>query len=355
MIFDALCSLGEVDILCFSEDHPPERPLKGRIVYWGNPTTNRRKSPWSLLWFWHRRFIFPQNHAWTSITKEALARINYDHIFVRHIQPALACGLKLEARLAIDADDLPEEHFASAAKTCVSTSRKLYYGLMSFLARVHTNRIARRCHLIFVAKKEQSGKARVWLPNLPVLDNRRPSPLHISAEKTVLFVGLLSYPPNHLGLDRFLDKIWPHVLAQRPDAQLRIAGHGLPADLQQKWNKITGIALLGFVPDIIDEYNKSRVIIVPIYQGSGTNIKVLEAMLCGRPSVISSFASRGFDDLIENEKTALVAATDEEFAAKINLLLHDTSLAQEIASNAYKAVRDYCQEHSAAQIIAQQL
>lgn len=356
MIFEILCTFATVDLICFSSDRKPNEPFPGSILYWGSPSSNKKKPMWSFLWFWHRKFLFPRNRRWAKIIRETLAVKKYDRIIVRYIQNAMACALELNHHLVIDADDLPEEHFRTAAKSAhKSIIRKAYYLFASRLARYHTSVMARKCHCMFVANPHHCGSNYVCLPNLPIRISPDKIIKDIPENKNIFFVSLLSYPPNQNGMAHFLKHIWPQIRATHPDANLRIAGNGLPLNLQCQWSSNAGVSLLGFVPDIISEYNQSRIVIVPIYQGSGTNVKVLEAMQMNRPCVVSLFACRGFEDLLVDGLTALVAQNDEEFAEKVGILLTNSTIAQQIADQAAHAIPEYYEQQSVSEIIKKYL
>jgi glycosyltransferase involved in cell wall biosynthesis len=82
------------------------------------------------------------------------------------------------------------------------------------------------------------------------------------------------------------------------------------------------------------------VVIVPIYQGAGTNIKVLEAMYTNMPCVITQHASRGFEDILIDKQNVLIAQTDIEFADKVIAVLKDKNLNTYIKMNAYKTIEN---------------
>jgi glycosyltransferase involved in cell wall biosynthesis len=109
------------------------------------------------------------------------------------------------------------------------------------------------------------------------------APIDTGSEERVLFFGHLGYAPNRIGLERFLREAWPRLAEQRPNATLRIVGpgdaRGLPITHADR------VGLGGLVAAIEPELAAARVVVVPIWQGGGTRLKVLEAMAAGRPVV----------------------------------------------------------------------
>ncbi|MDR2853984.1 MAG: glycosyltransferase, partial [Prevotellaceae bacterium] len=85
--------------------------------------------------------------------------------------------------------------------------------------------------------------------------------------------------------------------------------------------------------DLQAEYEKSRVVIVPIYQGAGTNIKVVEALQMNRACVVTEFATRGLSDVFEDGKDYFVAKNDKDFVEKLEKLLTNETLNIQTARN----------------------
>jgi glycosyltransferase involved in cell wall biosynthesis len=101
----------------------------------------------------------------------------------------------------------------------------------------------------------------------------------------VLFFGHLDYLPNELGVWRFVREGWPRLAASRPGARLLVAGKGMSTKLARMLDAEERIVSLGFVPDLVSLLERSRVVLVPLWQGGGTRFKVLEALASARPIV----------------------------------------------------------------------
>jgi glycosyltransferase involved in cell wall biosynthesis len=113
----------------------------------------------------------------------------------------------------------------------------------------------------------------------------------------VLFFGLMRYDPNLEGLTRFMREGWPRVLARRQSARLLIAGDGSRERLGDT-DPGSRISVLGLVDDIAQQVARARLVVVPVWRGSGTRLKVLEALAAGRPIVGTSLgvSGVGFED-----------------------------------------------------------
>jgi glycosyltransferase involved in cell wall biosynthesis len=100
-----------------------------------------------------------------------------------------------------------------------------------------------------------------------------------------------------------------------------------------------GVRALGYVEDLAAEYRGCAVAVVPIFSGGGTNIKVVEAMSHARPCLLSACAARGFDAVVRDGETALLASSPEDFARHTILLLKDGALRRRMGEAGYKAIQ----------------
>jgi len=130
----------------------------------------------------------------------------------------------------------------------------------------------------------------------------------------VLFFGLISYDPNSEGLIRFVRDGWPHVIERRPNARLLIAGEGGPERLAAIEGG-SGVSILGVVDDIAGLVARARVVVVPLWRGGGTRLKVLETLAAGRPIVGTSLGVTGIG--FEHGVHGIVADDPREMALAI--------------------------------------
>lgn len=168
---------------------------------------------------------------------------------------------------------------------------------------------------------ELPGASLHLLPN--VVDRPELDPADREPER-VLFVGHLSYPPNVQGLRRFLAEAWPLVRAARPEAQLDVVGMYPEAELAGQIAAAGG-RLHANVPSVIPFYQRASVVISPIFYGSGTRIKIIEAMAFGRPVVSTTVGAEGLG--LGPGREVLIADDLPRFAAAVVDLLGDPAQA----------------------------
>jgi glycosyltransferase involved in cell wall biosynthesis len=124
-------------------------------------------------------------------------------------------------------------------------------------------------------------------------------------EPIVLFFGKLDYPPNKEAVYKIRWQILPLVLGKIPNAKFLIVGKEYEFGIEHESMIFTGL-----VDNINDYINVVDVVIVPLLAGSGTRIKILESIACGK-TVVST--SKGAEGLInELTKPFLKIADDWE-------------------------------------------
>jgi glycosyltransferase involved in cell wall biosynthesis len=84
---------------------------------------------------------------------------------------------------------------------------------------------------------------------------------------------------------------------------------------------IEGVEVLGLVADLPGVLAAARAVVVPIWDGGGTRLKVLEALAAGRPVVATTLGASGVG--FEDGKHGLLGERPVELAALLAVLLAD--------------------------------
>jgi len=135
----------------------------------------------------------------------------------------------------------------------------------------------------------------------------------------VIFCGVMNYPPNEDACVSMTNHIWPLVKAKRPQARLLFVGADPSKRVRSLANASTGVVVTGTVPDVRPYLWRSAVSVAPLLTARGTQSKVLEAVACGLPTVVTEVVAEGLPEAILPACT--VAGTAEAFAAAIVSLL----------------------------------
>jgi glycosyltransferase involved in cell wall biosynthesis len=161
------------------------------------------------------------------------------------------------------------------------------------------------------------------------------------AQPEILYVGSFRHLPNILGFEQLCAEIMPRVWASFPDAVLRVvAGPSherfrrmlRPGRVPPRDDVDGRVQLLGFVEDLRPFYERAAVVVAPLAVSSGTNIKVLEAMACGKAVVSMPAGCAGLG--LRDGHDIFVRDDGPEFAKAICELLSRPALRQQLGSNA---------------------
>jgi glycosyltransferase involved in cell wall biosynthesis len=167
----------------------------------------------------------------------------------------------------------------------------------------------------------------------------------------ILFVGSFRHLPNLLAFEAMRESIMPVVWQRFPDCLL----HVIAGPDHEKWARSGGkgkllapdarITIQGFVEDVRPAYRECDVVAIPLPVSAGTNIKLMEAMACGRAIVSTPVGCVGLE--LEDGADLLVSDL-AGFGAAICRLLENGLMRERIAARA----RATAEEHFDWDIIA---
>jgi polysaccharide biosynthesis protein PslH len=144
------------------------------------------------------------------------------------------------------------------------------------------------------------------------------------AVPTVIFTGDMSYFPNQEAVRFFAREVLPLIRRSIEGARFLIVGRN-PGKRVMELQKIHGVEVTGFVPDVRTYLAKAHVAVAPFTIAAGIQNKILEAMAFGLPVVATSRTRRG----LSPEVADLVATGDsaQELCAETVAFLKDHQLA----------------------------
>ncbi len=155
----------------------------------------------------------------------------------------------------------------------------------------------------------------------------------------LIYIGSMDWYPNEDAVAFFADEVFSRIQEKVPDVAFSIVG-GNPSGRVQKLAERDGVVVTGRVPEIKPYFAEATVFVVPLRIGSGTRLKILEALAMGKAIVSTSVGAEGLD--LKNGEEIFIADEPEAFADAVTRLLTDTELRRKIGKNGRARVeRDY--------------
>jgi polysaccharide biosynthesis protein PslH len=155
----------------------------------------------------------------------------------------------------------------------------------------------------------------------------------------IVTLGTLHYPPNADGIRWFIQSVFPLVLEKLPQAHLTVIGKNPPDDFLHEAGRIPGsLTVTGYVPDLKPYFSDAAVIVVPVRNGGGMRVRILEAFAYGMPVITTSAGLEGIDANVDHD--ILVKDDPVEFAAAIVHLIQNPELQDRLAINGRKLAEE---------------
>jgi glycosyltransferase involved in cell wall biosynthesis len=148
----------------------------------------------------------------------------------------------------------------------------------------------------------------------------------------VVFTGVMNYRPNVDAVLWFAQEVLPllsgvhfYIVGNQPTTAVKALGEN------------PNITVTGFVPDVLPYLHQANAVIAPLRIGSGTRLKLLQAMAAGAGIVATSIGAMGLK--VEHERELLIADTPASFAEAVRRLIQNELQRLELGSRAQVFVK----------------
>ena len=274
------------------------------------------------------KFKYTPDDNISSDFHNVISRGNYDLVVGRYLSPSAQIGLFEVDSLpvVIDIDDV-DSHALKTKINSPATNMWLkwifkYRNL--FISDIESKLWKKATKLWFSNPEDLSlatGIDADVVPNIPYKipksDTLSPSSKN---SNIILWVGSFNHHVNRLGVDYFLETTWDKVIKRCPNAIFRIVGSHLPEKERKKWEKMPNVEVVGFVESLEKQYAEAAFSIVPLLDGAGTKIKILESLANMRTCVVTKHAIAGYQ-LLEDNNCVLVSNNLDDMPEQIFELL----------------------------------
>jgi len=177
----------------------------------------------------------------------------------------------------------------------------------------------------------------VIIPNGVDIDFFKPYGLP-SPSNRLVWVGAMNDSYNQDAVDYFLDQILPLVQSEIAEIKIDFVGKLPTPKLRKIAQQNSNIRICGYVEDIRDYVERADVFIAPIRAGSGTKLKVLNAMAQGKAVVTTSIGAEGIK--VTDNEDIFIADTPQEFADKVVYLIKNPEVARKMGERARKVIEE---------------
>jgi glycosyltransferase involved in cell wall biosynthesis len=154
----------------------------------------------------------------------------------------------------------------------------------------------------------------------------------------LVFTGAMDWAPNEDAIDWYSREVLPLIQSEYPDVVTWAVGRNPPASLRALGRAIPNLHITGRVDDIRPYLDRACVYITPMRSGSGTRLKIFEAMASEKAIVSTSIGAEGLP--VQHEKNILLAETPQDFARQSVRLLRDPDLRRSLGSAARRLVEE---------------
>lgn len=143
----------------------------------------------------------------------------------------------------------------------------------------------------------------------------------------IVLIGYFAWRANAEAALELCRQILPRIRARVPWARVTLVGAMAPSELMAEAGP--AIELTGGVDEVLRYLRAARVTVVPVRAGSGSRIKVLEALAAGIPVVATSFAISGIG--LRHGVDVLTGETPQELATLAIRVIEDDELANALS------------------------
>ena len=282
--------------------------------------------PVTVLNCWSRRMA--------SELAEALRSRQYESVQIEgmHLMeylPVIQEALSLPA-IVVDWHNIESEMMWRYAGTPLNRLKKWAAKRTAKLIERAENRLLDTCgmHTVTSERERQKLLARHPSASIQVVPNGVDTgyytekeilqafrPTGIDGQKrSILFVGSMDFHANIDAVIWFSRTVWPEISRKHPDIQFTIVGRDPGPEVRSLASD--RIHVTGTLRDVRPFYASAVAAVVPIRSGSGTRLKILEAMAAGVPVVSTRLGAEGIDaqdnvhTLLADSSLELVAAVD---------------------------------------------
>lgn len=261
---------------------------------------------------------------------ELFVHNDYDLVFFESV---LIANYRLPAKtkIVIDQHNIEYELHRRTFEQETARLRRWYSWLESSHLKPIELGLCRKADLVLVTSEREQEKLNSLIPGTRIevvpngvnIDNFNSIDDAEEVSNRIIFTGTMDYYPNINAVLYFAQQCWPLIREQVPEATWHIVGKN-PSAAIQNLAQSPGIVVTGTVADVRPYLASAAVAIAPLQIGSGTRLKILEALAMRKAVVTTGIGCEGLS--VQSEKHLIIADHPQEFAQTVIKLLKKPEL-----------------------------
>jgi|GEM_PF-2263653 len=192
------------------------------------------------------------------------------------------------------------------------------FDLISFVSEVDAGLFQKSSGIAF--DRIATYPMGISLNDKPCLTNR--------SGKIIVFIGNIKTLQNRDAVSYFSRHVWPIILSAHPDAEFKIIGD-IDESFKNELSSLPRIIVTGRVQLISEETRDCTIGVCPVRVAAGIQVKILDYMALGLPTVATSFGAEGLQ--ITDKIGIRIANTPEDFAGCVISLLSNSTERESIS------------------------
>lgn len=274
----------------------------------------------------------------SCVQKHPIDRINVDfpHMCVNLFD------MDLQIPIILNEHNIEWKVYKTIADSQKNIWKKAAYWIDSFRLKAFELKIFRELHIRKVTFVSKNDMAEMIASG--ILDRNKCVLIPVGADvreakgsslgalhkgHNIIYVGNMSYGPNIEAVTWFVKDILPLILKQISQVKFYIVGKEPSHEVKSLAGK--HVVVTGAVDSVDEYYNLADLVVLPLKNGGGVKVKLLEAVSYQKPIVSSSVGVEG--TIYSDGKSIPVADTPTEFADKCAAALMNQS--NDLAEAAY--------------------
>lgn len=267
-------------------------------------------------------------------------KIDLINVDFPHMCAVLFDGIDIYCPIILNEHNIEWKIYKKISASQRNLLKKIAYGVDSLRLKKYENKVFSKINfekITFVSEKDM-----IEMVGCGVVDKEKCILVPVGADivnvkqecsngENILFIGKMSYGPNVEAVTWFVKKIFPLILKKIPKCKFYIVGKDPVDDVKSLASE--NVIVTGRVDTVSDYYRISDLVVLPLKNGGGVKVKLLEAISYKRPVVSSSIGAEG--TLFADGLTIPVIDDPETFSKECIELIKDKKKAKMVCEKAY--------------------